>query len=74
MNKSQPKTIINQSSKNVSRNDSTLKLGVLDIINNRKNQAKNNNFNNFSKILNVSNNYSKNIFSKTHKNNFGLHK
>ena len=74
MNKSQPKTIINQSSKNVSRNDSTLKLGVLDIINNRKNQAKNNNFNNFSKILNVSNNYSKNLFSKTHKNNFGLHK
>jgi hypothetical protein len=61
VNISQPKTNI----KNFSKNDSSLGLGLLDILNKRKYQAKNTNFHNFSKIMNFSN-------KNSHKYNFGL--
>jgi len=72
-NISQPKTIINNKSKNVSRNDSSLKMGVLDMKNHKENHVKGINISNFSKILSISNINSKNNFSKTHRNNFGQH-
>ena len=72
-NISQPKTNLSQRSKNLSRNDSSLKIGVFDIVNIRKNHAKGININNLSKIFNASNINSKNIFSKTHRNSFGLY-
>ena len=71
-NISQPKTIANKNNKNISRNDSSLKIGILDIMNIKKNDTKGINIKNFSKALNISNINSKNIFSKTHRNSFGL--
>ena len=67
-NKSQTKTIVNKKKNNF--NDSSLKLGILDILNIKKNIIKGFNINNFSKVINGSNINSKNAFSKTHRNNF----
>ena len=72
-NVSQPKTIRNKNNKsNVSRNDSSLKIGILDIMNTKKKDIKGINIKNFSKALNISNINAKKIFSKTHRNSFGL--
>ena len=72
-NISQPKTIRNKNNKcNVSRNDSSLKIGILDIMNIKKKDIKGINIKNFSKALNISNINAKKIFSKTHRNSFGL--
>ena len=71
-NSSQPKTIYNKKIKNISRNDSSLRMGNLDILNIKKKYVKAINISNFSKALNVSNINSKNTFSKTHRSSFGL--
>ena len=71
-NISQPKTITNKNSKGISRNESALKFGILDIMNIKKKKIKGININNFSKALNISNIKAKNTLSKTHRNNFGL--
>ncbi len=65
---SQTKTVMNKKKKNP--NISSYQLGVLDIMNIKKNFAKGFNINNFSRILNVSNANSKNAFSKTHRKKF----
>ena len=70
-NISQPKTFVNKNNKIVSRNDSSLKLGILDIMNIKK-KLKGINIKNFSKALNISNINPKKTFSKTHRNSFGL--
>ena len=67
-NKSQTKTIVNKKKSNY--NDSSLKIGILDIMNIKKNFAKGFNIGNFSKVLNGSNINQKNAFSKTHRNKF----
>ena len=67
-NKSSTKTIVNKKKNNY--NDSSLKIGILDIMNIKRNFAKGFNIGNFSKALNVSNINSKNAFSKTHRSNF----
>ena len=69
-NISQPKTFVNKNNKIVSRNDSSLKLGILDIMNIKK-KLKGINIKNFSKALNISNINAKKTFSKTHRNSFG---
>ena len=69
-NISQPKTFVNKNNKIVSRNDSSLKLGILDIMNIKK-KLKGINIKNFSKALNISNINPKKTFSKTHRNSFG---
>ena len=71
-NISQPKTNANKNSKNASKNDSSLKIGILDIMNIKKNYIKGIQICNFSKVLNISNLNSKNTFSKTHRNSYGL--
>ena len=70
-NISQPKTFVNKNNKIVSRNDSSLKLGILDIMNIKKKITKGINIKNFSKALNISNINAKKTFSKTHRNSFG---
>ena len=70
-NISQPKTFVNKNNKIVSRNDSSLKLGILDIMNIKKKITKGINIKNFSKALNISNINPKKTFSKTHRNSFG---
>ena len=71
-NISQPKTISNKSNKSINRNNSSLKLGILDIMNIKKKYIKGINIKNFSKVLNISNINSKNGFSKTYRNSFGF--
>ena len=71
-NNSQPKTISNKNNKTIIRNTSSLKLGILDIMNIKKKYIKKNNISNFSKVLNASNINMKNTFSKTYRNNYGL--
>ena len=51
---------------------STYKIGVLDIMNIKKNFVKGFNINNFSKIINSSNIVPKNNFSKTYRNHFSV--
>ena len=51
---------------------STHKIGVLDIMNIKKNFVKGFNINNFSKIINSSNIVPKNNFSKTYRNHFSV--
>ena len=72
-NISQPKTIVNKGIKYMSRNDSSLKVGILDLVNSKKKYMKAFNISNFSKNLNnTSNLNTKNNFSKTHRSSFGL--
>ena len=72
-NNSQPKTIVNKGIKYMSRNDSSLKVGILDLVNSKKKYMKAFNISNFSKNLNnTSNLNTKNNFSKTHRSSFGL--
>ena len=54
------------------QNISTNKIGVLDIMNIKKNFIKGFNINNFSKIINSSNMLSKNTFAKTYRNHFSI--
>lgn len=71
-NNSQPKTIVSKGIKYISRNDSSLKVGILDLVNSKK-YMKAFNISNFSKNLNnTSNLNTKNNFSKTHRSSFGL--
>jgi hypothetical protein len=70
-NNSQPKTIVNKGIKYMSRNDSSLKVGILDLVNSKKKYMKALNISNFSKNLNNTSNL-KNNFSKTHRSSFGL--
>ena len=70
-NISQPKTNFNKRIKNMSRNDSSLKMGVSDALKIKQKNLKGINISSFSKITNFSN--IKNI-SKTYRNSFGLHK
>ena len=70
-NISQPKTISNKNNKSIIRNTSSLKLGILDIMNIKKKSIKKINISNFSKVLNASNINMKNTFSKTYRNNYG---
>ena len=70
-NISQPKTIVNKGIKYMSRNDSSLKVGILDLVNSKKKYMKAFNISNFSKNLNNTSNL-KNNFSKTHRSSFGL--
>ena len=67
-NISQPKTDLSQRNKNISRNNSTLRLGILEMINMKNSKLKGINVNNISKNTN-----SKNKFSKTHRSCFGLY-
>ena len=72
-NISQPKTIANKNNnKNISRIDSSLKFGIIDMMNIKKKYIKGINIKNFSKALNLSNIAAKETFSKTHRNNFRL--
>ena len=72
-NNSQPKTIVSKGIKNMSRNDSSLKVGILDLVNSKKKYMKAFNISNFSKNLNnTSNLNAKNNFSKTHRSSLGL--
>ena len=72
-NNSQPKTIVSKGIKYISRNDSSLKVGILDLVNSKKKYMKAFNISNFSKNLNnTSNLNTKNNFSKTHRSSFGL--
>ena len=70
-NNSQPKTIVNKGIKYMSRNDSSLKVGILDLVNSKKKYMKAFNISNFSKNFNNTSNL-KNNFSKTHRSSFGL--
>jgi hypothetical protein len=72
-NISQPKTNFNKRIKNMSRNDSSLKMGVSDALKIKQKNLKGINISSFSKITNFSNINIKNI-SKTYRNSFGLHK
>ena len=72
-NNSQPKTIVKKGIKYMSRNDSTLKVGILELVNSKKKYLKAFNISNFSKISNTSNLNSKNNFSKTHRSSFLLY-
>ena len=54
------------------QNTSINKIGILDIMNIKKNFVKGFNINNFSKIINSSNVVSKNTFAKTYRNNFSI--
>ena len=72
-NISQPKTNFNKRIKNMSRNDSSLKIGVSDALKIKHKNLKGINISSFSKITNFSNINIKNI-SKTYRNSFGLHK
>ena len=72
-NISQPKTNFNKRIKNMSRNDSSLKIGVSDALKIKHKNLKGINICSFSKITNFSNINIKNI-SKTYRNSFGLHK
>ena len=64
-NNSQPKTIVSKGIKYISRNDSSLKVGILDLVNSKKKYMKAFNISNFSKNLNnTSNLNTKNNFSK----------
>ena len=67
-NMSQTKTVINK--KKTNPNASSYKIGILDIMNIKKNFAKGFNINDFSKVINCSNINSKNAFSKTLRGNF----
>ena len=67
-NMSQTKTIANKKKNNPKI--SSYKIGILDIMNIKKNFAKGFNINDFSKVINCSNLNTKNIFSKTHRTNF----
>ena len=67
-NMSQTKAIANKKKNNP--NISSYKIGILDIMNIKKNFAKGFNINDFSKVINCSNLNTKNIFSKTHRTNF----
>ena len=67
-NMSQTKTVINK--KKANPNASSYKIGILDIMNIKKNFAKGFNINDFSKVINCSNINSKNAFSKTLRGNF----
>ena len=58
--------------KKSNQNTSIHKIGVLDIMNIKKNFVKGFNINNFSKIINSSNIVSKNTFAKTYRNNFSI--
>ena len=58
--------------KKINQNNSIHKVGVLDIMNIKKNFVKGFNINNFSKIINSSNIVSKNTFVKTYRNNFSI--
>ena len=69
-NMAQTKTYINKKKNN--SNVSTFQLGILDIMNVKKNFVKGFNINNFSKALNGTNNNSKNAFSKTHRSNYSI--
>ena len=72
-NNSQPKTIVSKGIKYISRNDSSLKVGILDLVNSKKKYMKAFNISNFSKNLNnTSNLNTKNNFSKTYRSSFGL--
>ena len=72
-NNSQTKTIVSKGIKYISRNDSSLKVGILDLVNSKKKYMKAFNISNFSKNLNnTSNLNTKNNFSKTHRSSFGL--
>ena len=72
-NNSQTKTIVSKGIKNMSRNESSLKVGILDLVNSKKKYMKAFNISNFAKNLNnTSNLNSKNNFSKTHRSSFGL--
>ena len=72
-NNSQTKTIVSKGIKYMSRNDSSLKVGILDLVNSKKKYMKAFNISNFSKNLNnTSNLNTKNNFSKTHRSSFGL--
>ena len=72
-NLSQTKNIVNKN-KN-SSNISSYKIGILDIMNIKKNFLKGFNINNFSKAINITNINSKNVFSKTHRSNYsGINK
>lgn len=57
----------------MSRNDSSLKIGVSDALKIKHKNLKGINISSFSKITNFSNINIKNI-SKTYRNSFGLHK
>ena len=70
-NISQPKTISNKNNKSIIRNTSSLKLGILDIMNIKKKYINKINISNFSKVLNASNINMKKTFSKTYRNNYG---
>ena len=72
-NISQPKTNFNKRTKNMSRNDSSLKMGMSDALKIKQKNLKGININSFSKITNFSNLSLKNI-SKTYRNSFGMHK
>ena len=72
-NISQPKTHFNKRIKNISRNDSSLKMGISDALKIKQKNLKGININSFSKIINFSKINIKNI-SKTYRNSFGLHK
>ena len=69
-NMAQTKTYINKKKNN--SNVSTFQLGILDIMNVKKNFVKGFNINNFSKALNGTNINSKNAFSKTHRSNYSI--
>ena len=70
-NNSQPKTIVSKGIKYMSRNDSSLKVGILDLVNSKKKYMKAFNISNFSKNVNNTSSL-KNNFSKTHRSSFGL--
>jgi hypothetical protein len=72
-NNSQHKTIVSKGIKYMSRNDSSLKVGILDLVNSKKKYLKAFNISNFPKNLNnTSTLNTKNNFSKTHRSNFGI--
>ena len=67
-NMSQTKTIMNKKKNNT--NISSYQIGILDIMNIKRNIVKGFNINDFSKVLNGSKINSKNGFSRTHRSNF----
>ena len=66
-NQSQTKTVLNKKKKNL--NDSSIKLGLMDIMSVKKNLVPGFNIQNFSKVLNASN--MNNNISKTFRNSSG---
>ena len=70
LNKNDPqsKTVVNKKKKNL--NESSLKLGIMDIMNVKKNLAFGFKIQNFAKVFNASHNNQKNTISKTYRSNY----